>query len=143
MRINIKLKTSLIAPCGMNCGLCLGYQRVKNHCPGCNFVSPDKPNYCLHCIIKNCEYFSKNNAKYCYNCDKYPCKRMKQLDKRYRTRYGMSMIENLNTIKSQGIRKFVASEKQKWTCEKCGNIICVHRPNCPVCGAERMIQKYD
>jgi|GEM_PF-1770110 hypothetical protein len=25
----------MIAPCGMNCGSCLGYMRTEIHCPGC------------------------------------------------------------------------------------------------------------
>ena len=29
------IKTRLIAPCGMNCAVCLGYLREKNKCPGC------------------------------------------------------------------------------------------------------------
>ena len=29
------MKTTLIAPCGMNCRLCLAYIRDKKACPGC------------------------------------------------------------------------------------------------------------
>ncbi len=29
------MDVSLIAPCGMNCGICLAYLRTKNVCPGC------------------------------------------------------------------------------------------------------------
>ena len=29
------MKSELIAPCGMNCGICYGYLREKNKCPGC------------------------------------------------------------------------------------------------------------
>lgn len=137
MSININLKSSFIAPCGMNCGLCLVFQRDKNHCAGCNSTGPYKPNYCLKCAIKNCEFFSSSKSKFCFDCDDYPCKRIKNLDKRYRTKYGMSMIENLNYIKEAGIRKFLEHEKLKWTCSKCENIICVHRTTCLVCGADR------
>lgn len=136
----IILKSSLIAPCGMNCGLCLAYQRDKNKCAGCNSTSLDKPNQCINCSIKNCEHLIKSKSKYCFACKKFPCVRIKNLDKRYRTKYGMSMIENLNTIKEIGIRKFTRLEKEKWTCSKCKHIICVHRDVCMVCGGNRVFK---
>lgn len=143
MSININITSSLIAPCGMNCGLCVGYQRVKNKCAGCQSTSLNKPNHCINCSIKTCELLSKGKSKYCFACDKYPCSKIKNLDKRYRAKYGMSMIENLNNIKEIGIRKFTIKEKQKWICSKCGNIICVHRDVCLVCGKKRVIQNYN
>ncbi len=30
------------------------------------------------------------------------------------------MIENLNAIKISGIRNFIKTEKNRWTCSKCG-----------------------
>jgi hypothetical protein len=58
-------------------------------------------------------------------CDEYPCKKLKSLDKRYRTKYGMSMIENLERIKDYGVRKFITSEKKRWT--KGTMVFCVHK----------------
>ena len=142
MEININLKSSLIAPCGMNCGLCVGYHRVRNKCVGCQSTSLNKPNHCINCSIKNCELLSSGKSKFCFTCHKYPCKRIKNLDRRYRAKYGMSMIENLNSIKEIGIRKFTLQEKQKWACSKCGNIICVHREICLECGEKRIIKNY-
>ena len=132
------MKNNLIAPCGMNCGICLGYLREKNKCPGCRDRDENKPGYRVKCIIKNCPVLKENKMKFCSDkCDKYPCKRLKNLDKRYRTKYGMSMIENLENIKKFGIRNFVNSEKTRWKCKKCGSIICVHRNFCLKCGEKR------
>jgi rubrerythrin len=58
---------------------------------------------------------------------------MKQLDKRYRTKYHMSMIENLENIRQNGMEAFLQSEETRWTCKVCGNILCVHRDACPAC----------
>ena len=128
---------SLIAPCGMNCGICLTYLREKNKCPGCR----DDKNvlgYCRKCIIKNCEKLKENNWKFCSNkCEKFPCTRLKNLDKRYRTKYNMSMIENLNNIEQLGIRTFVKNEKMRWSCSECGGTICVHRGYCYSCGEKK------
>lgn len=136
MQSSKKLKSSLIAPCGMNCGLCMAYQRTKNRCSGCITPDPIKVNHCSFCRIKYCEHLLASKSKYCGSCNIYPCFRIKKLDKRYRTRYGMSMIENLNKIKESGIRKFVEFEKQRWACSNCGNIICVHKNACMVCGTK-------
>lgn len=136
--ISTTIPADLIAPCGMNCRLCWGYIREKNTCPGCRRIdvqeSP-KSKYRTRCIIRNCEQLAKGNTRYCSeSCNSYPCTRLRNLDKRYRTRYGMSMIENLNMIQDVGIRKFIQNEKLKWTCPECGDLICVHRPTCLSCG---------
>ena len=129
----MKLRIELIAPCGMNCGICIGHLRDKNKCPGCRLMSETKSNYIKKCTIRNCP----KEVKFCSDkCDTYPCKRLNDLDKRYRTKYGMSMIENLENIKKNGIRKFVKNEKMRWRC-KCGNVICVHRDACIFCGRKR------
>jgi len=130
--VAMAITSKLIAPCGMNCGVCMAYLREKNHCPGCNYPDDDKSVSVLRCIIKNCETAKK--VKFCYKCEKYPCTRLKNLDKRYRTKYHMSMIENLENIKKLGIRQFVKNEQVRWRCPKCGGNICVHRGYCFDCG---------
>jgi len=44
------------------------------------------------------------------------------------------MIDNLNRIKKVGIRQFIRDEKVKWRCPECGEMICVHKPDCLSCG---------
>jgi len=126
-------KEELIAPCGMNCGICMAYLREKNTCPGCREVHPNEPVSRSRCIIKNCEELKKNNWKFCIKCSKLPCRRLKDLDKRYRTKYDMSMLENLKFIEKEGMKKFLKQQKEKYTCPKCGGIICVHNKKCYSC----------
>ena len=132
------IPTELIAPCGMNCRLCLGYIRERNTCPGCrNSTHHDsqKSKYRTTCTIKNCEQIVKGQLKYCSDrCNTFPCARLKQLDKRYRAKYGMSMLANLKMINELGIRHFIRNEKTRWICPGCGEILCVHRPDCLSCG---------
>ena len=130
-------KTAVIAPCGMNCGICLGYLREKRKCPSCHGEDTNKPAYCIKCIIKNCEMIQLSQSKFCFECEKYPCQRLKQLDKRYRTKYNMSMIENLEYIKKFGINKFIRNEKIRWTCSDCRGTICVHTGYCYSCGKKK------
>jgi hypothetical protein len=110
----------LIAPCGMNCGLCLMHLREKNKCPGC-FSGRKVNGRCIKCPIKLCK---DRRGEYCFDCDKFPCERLKRLDKRYKERYKMSEIENLKIIKEKGIKSFLAEENKKWI-NPCG-IYCVH-----------------
>jgi len=124
-----RMKEELIAPCGMNCRICLGYQREKNQCKGCRSETKGR----VRCIIKNCSIIQSNESGFCFECDKFPCRRVKQLDERYRTKHHMSMLENLEHIKRYGIDSFLRNEETKWTCKECGNIVCVHRVFCLVC----------
>lgn len=133
----------MIAPCGMNCSICLSQFRSPKTCYGCNNDNQNKPKSCSSCIIKNCKIRLNNNFKYCFQCATFPCARLKRLDKRYRKKYGMSMLGNLQYIKGKGIRKHVENEKARWTCSKCGKIICVHRECCMHCGVQRKIQQID
>ena len=132
------ISIKLIAPCGMNCRLCWGYVRKKNSCPGCLGIDSQesqKSKYRITCKIKNCEQITKDKIKYCSEkCNNYPCARLKQLDKRYRTKYAMSMIDNLRMINEFGIKHFIQNEKVKWICIECGEITCVHKPACLSCG---------
>ena len=97
----------LIAPCGMNCGICMAYLREKNKCPGCSHIDPYLKSYRRRCIIRNCETIKNNRSGFCYECEIFPCRRLKQLDKRYTTKYHMSMLANLSMIRDAGIDALV------------------------------------
>jgi hypothetical protein len=132
-------KAILIAPCGMNCAVCMAFLRKKNKCSGCRGNDTNKPVTRINCKIKTCSTFREGNVKYCFQCEKYPCKSLKHLDNRYRIKYKMSMIENLEQIKKSGLKKFIENEKIKWTCSKCQGTICVHKGYCFTCGELRNV----
>lgn len=114
------MKSNLIAPCGMNCGLCLMHLRSENRCPGC-FSGRVVNGRCIKCPIKLCK---ERKGKYCFDCDKFPCERLQRLDKRYGEKYGMSEIENLEEIKKNGIDKFMMGEEKRWVNSE--GTLCVH-----------------
>lgn len=130
------MDATMIAPCGMNCSLCMAYQREKNHCPGCRGQDEGKMKSCLSCIITKCEKRVGKDADFCYVCDIFPCTRIKNLDKRYRTKYNMSMLENIGYIEENGIDAFVKKEKKRWACDTCDGYICVHKGVCMACGTK-------
>ncbi|PKM73712.1 MAG: hypothetical protein CVU91_01265 [Firmicutes bacterium HGW-Firmicutes-16] len=133
----------LIAPCGMNCELCIAYQAkqadLKKHgfnrkyCEGC---IPRGQN-CLF-MSKSCEKLANGQVRYCSECDSFPCKRLKALDKRYRTKYNMSMIENLIAIRDLGMEVFLRSQEEKWACQSCGGTVSCHTGLCARCDLEKM-----
>lgn len=132
-------KASMIAPCGMNCALCYAHLREKNKCDGCRSKDdPKMPASCLRCIIRSCDARTDGESDYCFVCTKYPCKRLKELDKRYRTKYAMSMLENLSAISTRGMYEFLRQQRQRWTCADCGGVICVHRGYCGTCGPKEI-----
>ncbi len=125
------MDASLIAPCGINCALCLAYQRDKNCCGGCR--SENIPfAYCQSCPIKNCGKRLQNGWNDCSPCGE-PCIRIKQLDKRYRAKYNTNVLNNLACIRDNGIGAFLAEQAAQWTCPQCGGLKCMHRGICLKC----------
>jgi len=127
----------LIAPCGMNCALCSNYLAYVNNlkrsqCVGCR--ARNKP--CVY-LFGKCTGINHDvicrEAAFCYECEQYPCAQIERIDKRYRKNYHMSMKENLEFIKSQGIGKFLEAQYRKYRCEHCGGLISVHNRKCFKC----------
>jgi hypothetical protein len=133
----------LIAPCGMNCGLCSSYLAMehdlkkkgvhKTYCAGCR---PRGKNCAF--MKKSCELLGNGLVRFCYECADFPCRRLKRLDKRYRTKYHMSMIENLEYIRDRGMVAFLERETEKWRCPDCGGVVCCHNGVCFSCGLEKL-----
>jgi len=131
-----KFKEELIAPCGMNCGICIGYfgyamngRKRKNICVGCRI----RDKNCAF-LKKECEKLSKKEVEYCFQCEDFPCENLEKLDKRYREKHDMSMIENLKIIRKNGMKEFLRWQEEKYTCPKCAGVICVHNKTCYSCG---------
>jgi hypothetical protein len=123
-----------LAPCGMNCSVCYAHLRKKNRCQGCRGQEECQPAYCRRCKIRNCAI--SRGIDFCYECVSFPCTAIKQIDKRYRLRYQVSLIENAIRVKTVGVEQFLLEEKQKWTCTECGGVISLHDRVCSVCGRE-------
>jgi len=133
MNTSITFDKTLIAPCGMNCGTCIAYLRDKNKCHGCRVDSADKLKSRMLCKIKNCTCLANTSSKFCYDCGIFPCKRLKQIDKRYRTKYNTGFIQNLLKIKETGMANFLAFESARRSCPDCGAVLSVHRNHCLTC----------
>jgi hypothetical protein len=139
------MNEELIAPCGMNCALCVHYQAMahdlnkrglrRKYCPGCL----PRGQGCLH-MGDTCDTLKNGLLRSCHECGALACKRLKALDKRYRAKYHMSMLENLAYIQEHGIEAFLAKEEEKWRCPTCGGLICCHNGLCLRCDLDTLIQ---
>lgn len=124
---------SMFAPCGMNCAVCYRHCNHKKPCAGCLGGDADKPEHCRTCAIKDCA--KEKGYTYCYECGEYPCKSIKALEKSYQTRYHASLIEHSKEVKELGLAAFMARQKERYTCPKCGGVISLHDRACTECGA--------
>jgi ribosomal protein L40E len=139
----------LIAPCGMNCAICSKYLAYANNlkrsqCIGCR----PRNNKCTYlfekCPGSNSTLKGITKAIFCYECDKFPCKQINSMDKRYRNNYKMSVIENLDYINSMGIDKFIKNQYKKYSCLKCGGLFSIHNRKCFKCDTiTRLVEKFD
>ena len=130
----------MIAPCGLDCSLCLFAHAKERPCPGCNAESDAKPDYCTKwCRIIPCEKRRQNGYRYCDECPDYPCDDLKKLEDRYLTAYPLkeSPMQNLRDIRTLGMEAFLERERRTWSCEGCGGPVCVHNGICRDCGRKR------
>jgi hypothetical protein len=126
----------LIAPCGMNCAICSRYLSYVNNlnkskCVGCR----NKESSCSYLFgkCKGINNNSKGKETYCFACPLYPCEQIIRMDKRYRINYKISVIENLNCMKTEGIKMLIKQQYKKYKCSKCGGLISIHNKKCFKC----------
>lgn len=58
-------------------------------------------------LKKQCGKLSNKEAEYYYECEDFSCKNIEKLEERYREKYNMSVIENLEFIKEKSIEIFL------------------------------------
>ena len=136
----------LVAPCGIYCSLCSGYlamqHNLKNkgirmtYCAGCR----PRDKKCAF-LKKKCQRLLNHTVQFCYECPTYPCTPLTHLDTRYRTFFHLSLLENLSSLKKNGIDAFLRSQEQTWRCPTCGGTICCHNGLCFLCDLERLRHK--
>ncbi len=114
------MEAALIAYCGINCNICHSHLRKNNRCPGCRERKPGKLE---KCVIKRCEERQTSESGYCYECRKFPCRRIRQIDERYRRNAEISNIGNLETIRDKGEAFLLKREEARWKCPQCGMVM--------------------
>ena len=131
--------TMMAAPCGIYCGACRQYllekknllekRGYKTGCKGCRIRNKN----CAF-IRRDCLKLKKNEIEFCYECEKFPCQKLKNIDKKYREKFCVDMIQNLKRIKAIGTEMWLKEQEKLYMCPECGGEICVHDAECYDCG---------
>jgi hypothetical protein len=83
---------------------------------------------------KHCQNLAnRSKFEYCFDCQIFPCSKLKEIHNYYSGKYGVSIIEGFKHIKEKGIEDFLKSEKEKWKCPTCGEVICAQTKRCYIC----------
>ncbi len=128
----------LLAPCGMDCSTCSHYLALLNgipkkrgkisHCSGCR----PRNKQCAY-LKGQCELLSKDKIEFCFECPIYPCDRLQRFDRRYRTTYNISPIQNLEDIRARGVESFLRQQRKRHGCPGCNGMISIHNQKCFAC----------
>lgn len=122
----------MFAPCGIDCSLCYAHLRDKKKCNGCLVNDESLPKSCRKCKIKLCA--QEKNIDLCMNCEEFPCKLIKNIDRRYRKSYQISLIADSQRAKEVGIETFLKENRAKFTCPECSGPVSIHTKKCNDCG---------
>ncbi len=130
-------KPELIAPCGMNCGVCKAYLAFSRNVP----KERGKVTHCAGCLprVKNCfikrgcRKLSTHQFRFCYECADMPCKNLERVERRYRERYATSLVANLKLLKKVGMKEFLEAQENRFKCPDCGDVVSVHCGQCFTC----------
>src|SRR5512139_1118936 len=132
MKMDAAIPDRMLAPCGITCYACYVHLRAKKSCDGCHGPDGSKPEHCRACKIKDCA--AGHGVAFCHECETFPCAIIRRLDRSYRQRYRVSLVENGLRLKAVGVDVWLAEERARWTCPRCGGVISQHDRACSECG---------
>ncbi|MEA5014323.1 MAG: DUF3795 domain-containing protein [Candidatus Limiplasma sp.] len=132
MKMPERIEAGMIAPCGVNCFACSAYLDGKKPCHGCR--APKERitrRSCGNCVKKRCAL--ERGVQWCFECSRFPCARIKDLDKRYREKYGVDLVQNGLDAK-RDMEAFLLAQRERFACQSCGGVISQHHQKCSACG---------
>lgn len=133
MKAPEKISADYLAPCGIDCKLCSRHlDKKRPPCAGCLRGGSVTSTHSDTCRIKQCAF--TQGLLYCFDCEKYPCVRIRRLEKRYRENYGYLLLEAGETARRQGAGALLEEQRTRYTCPACGGLICLHSGVCSECG---------
>ena len=132
------MEPELIAPCGINCALCSSYRafihktpRIRGKISWCAGCRPRKKRCAF--LVKQCDRLGMGKVEWCSECPDYPCENLRYLDEKYRIRFHVSPMGNLDEIRGDGVDLFLEREWERHRCGRCGGVISMHNGKCYAC----------
>lgn len=137
--------------CGLNCGACqvMGANErgdkawlekfAAEHkckpedliCHGCK--SPEAAICCADCDTKVCA--EGKGVEFCIECTEFPCQRLSDFHNDKYPHHS-AIFKNLAAIREKGVEAWLAEEKKRWACPKCGERFYWYSEKCAKCGTE-------
>ncbi|MGE5329100.1 MAG: DUF3795 domain-containing protein [Deltaproteobacteria bacterium] len=125
-------RINLVAPCGIDCGICelnmckdnkqlldylvsKGIPKEKLPCEGCRSAQGICPVISCKCETYKC--FIDKKIDFCYECKEFPCEKLNPSADRAETLPHNLKVFNLCTIKRTGVKGFIETSseiKQKY-----------------------------
>lgn len=134
MKMPERVDAGMVAPCGVNCMACSAHLDAKKACLGCRAPAErHKRKSCINCAKKDCAF--GQGLDWCFQCAKFPCARIKSLNKRYTQDYGVDLVQNGRDAR-ENMDAFLDAQRARFTCAHCGGIIDQHKGRCSDCRAE-------
>lgn len=132
--------------CGLYCGACDVLQANKNGsvealalawemetrqlvCHGCK--SDTNSVYCVDCDIKACAAGKK--LEHCFQCADYPCARLVAF-RNDDAPHHSAVLHNLGRLRRQGLEYWLAEQRARWSCPRCGTAFTWYSQVCQACG---------
>jgi hypothetical protein len=120
--MNTNERTSLVAPCGIDCGTCelylskdnqqlfaylvaKGIPKEKLPCTGCRDIKGNCPVIGSKCATYVC--VSEKNVDFCFNCRDFPCSKLNPSADRADVLPHNLKVFNLSTIQRDGVEGFI------------------------------------
>ena len=120
-------RLSLVAPCGIDCGICelytcrenarlfsaltaRGIPQEKIPCDGCRAIGGNCPVIPEECETYHC--VQEKKVEFCYECSDFPCEKLHPSSKRADVLPHNMKVYNLCTIKRVGVEDFVAKSSE-------------------------------
>ena len=132
MKVAELTNEEMFSVCGLDCSVCSAHLRTNKPCVGCLIEGENKPVHCLNCSKKKCA--KEKGVTHCYECDEYPCKKIKVADRKYKEKYGVSLIKNNMLVKKTGADSFYEIQRKEYKCSECDGVFDVHNKCCSECG---------
>jgi hypothetical protein len=130
----------LFAPCGMFCGFCGSYLAKKHeitrrrgiitYCAGCR----PRDKQCAF-LTKHCSYLQNKEVYFCSECPDYPCANLEKINAKYKSNFSFeyNFLQTLKILKNKSPSEMIAELKKKHSCDKCGEMLCIHNGLCYNC----------
>jgi hypothetical protein len=115
-------RKQLVAPCGLDCGICevyiskdnpqlfdnlikVGIPKEKLPCPGCRKVQGNCPVIRGTCATYSCSL--EKRLEFCYECKEFPCSMLQPASDKANVLPHNMKVFNLCIIKNKGIDHFI------------------------------------